>query len=221
MPYLDFLATYSDRFLDGTLITLGQFALAVLVTIVAALISGLMKLARSKTVRATATVYIEIFRGTSLLVQLYWFYFVLPLFGFSMDKFTAGFLTVGLCYGAYGAELVRGAIQSVPRGQWEAALALNMSPAKRMRRIILPQALVTILPPWGNLMIEVLKGTALVALISVTDLMFEARQINNNTYLSAQAFGTALVIYYIFARFMVTPVMRWLERVMARKIGRI
>lgn len=220
MPYLDFLTTYSDRFLDGTLITIGQFGLAVLVTIFAALISGLMKMAPSKTVRGAATIYIELFRGTSLLVQLYWFYFVLPLFGVTLEKFTAGFLTVGLCYGAYGAELVRGAIQSVPRGQWEAALALNMSPAKRMRRIILPQALVTILPPWGNLMIEILKGTALVALISVADLMFETRQINNNTYLSAQAFGTALVIYYIFARFMVTPVMRWLERVMARKIGR-
>lgn len=220
MPYSDFLVTYSDRFIDGTLTTLGQFGLAVLVAIFAALISGLMKMAHSKTVRATATVYIELFRGTSLLVQLYWFYFVLPLFGVSLEKFTAGFLTVGLCYGAYGAELVRGAIQSVPRGQWEAALALNMSPAKRMQRIILPQALVTILPPWGNLMVEILKGTALVALISVADLMFETRQINNNTYLSAQAFGTALIIYYIFARFMVTPVMRWLERVMARKIGR-
>jgi len=220
MPYLDFLMTYSSRFIDGTLITLGQFGLAALVAIVAALISGLMKMAHSKTVRAIAIVYIEIFRGTSLLVQLYWFYFVLPLFGFTLEKFTVGFLTVGLCYGAYGAELVRGAIQSVPRGQWEAALALNMSPAKRMQRIILPQALVAILPPWGNLMIEILKGTALVALISVADLMFETRQVNNNTYLSAQAFGTALTIYYIFARFMVTPVMRWLERVMARKIGR-
>jgi len=220
MPYLDFLMTYSSRFIDGTLITLGQFGLAALVAIVAALVSGLMKMAPSKTVRAVAIIYIEIFRGTSLLVQLYWFYFVLPLFGFTLEKFTVGFLTVGLCYGAYGAELVRGAIQSVPRGQWEAALALNMSPAKRMQRIILPQALVAILPPWGNLMIEILKGTALVALISVTDLMFETRQVNNNTYLSAQAFGTALIIYYIFARFMVTPVMRWLERVMARKIGR-
>jgi len=220
MPYRDFLVTYSDRFIDGTLITLGQFGLAVLVAIFAALISGLMKMAHSKTVRAAATVYIELFRGTSLLVQLYWFYFVLPLFGFTLEKFTAGFLTVGLCYGAYGAELVRGAIQSVPRGQWEAALALNMSPAQRMQRIILPQALVTILPPWGNLMIEILKGTALVSLISVADLMFETRQINNNTYLSAQAFGTALIIYYIFARFMLTPIMRWLERVMARKIGR-
>ena len=221
MPYLDFLMTYSSRFIDGTLITLGQFGLAALVAIVAALISGLMKMAHSKTVRAIAVVYIELFRGTSLLVQLYWFYFVLPLFGFTLEKFTVGFLTVGLCYGAYGAELVRGAIQSVPRGQWEAALALNMSPAKRMQRIILPQALVAILPPWGNLMIEILKGTALVALISVADLMFETRQVNNNTYLSAQAFGTALIIYYIFARFMVTPVMRWLERVMARKIGRM
>jgi len=220
MPYFEFLETYSGRLLDGTLVTLGQFGLAVLVAVAAALVSGLLKMAHAKTLRALAVVYIELFRGTSLLVQLYWFYFVLPLFGFTMDKFTVGFLTVGLCYGAYGAELVRGAIQSVPRGQWEAALALNMSPSQRMRRIILPQALVAILPPWGNLMIEILKGTALVALISVADLMFEARQINNNTYLSAQVFGTALIIYYIFARFMVTPVMRWLERVMARKIGR-
>lgn len=220
MSYLEFLGTYSNRLIDGTLITLGQFALAALVAVAAAVVSGLMKLAPLKPVQAVATVYIEIFRGTSLLVQLYWFFFVLPLFGISLEKFVAGFLTVGLCYGAYGAELVRGAILSVPRGQWEASLALNMSPAQRMRRIILPQALVIMLPPWGNLMVEILKGTALVALISVADLMFETRQINNNTYLSAQAFGTALVIYYIFARFVVTPLMRWLERVMARRIGR-
>ncbi|QBM17550.1 L-cystine transport system permease protein TcyB [Marinobacter sp. JH2] len=220
MSYLEFLTTYSDRFIEGALVTLGQFGLAVVVAIVVALISGLMKMARSKAVRGIAVVYIELFRGTSLLVQLYWFYFVMPLFGVTMDKFTVGFLTVGLCYGAYGAELVRGAIQSVPKGQWEAALALNMSAAQRMKRIILPQALVAILPPWGNLMIEILKGTALVALISVADLMFETRQVNSNTYLSAQAFGTALIIYYIFARFMVTPLMRWLERFMARKIGR-
>ena len=115
---------------------------------------------------------------------------------------------------------MRGGILSVPRGQWEAALAIGMSPAKRMRRIILPQALVNMLPPWGNLMIELLKGTALVSLISVADLMFESRQINASTYLSAQVFGAALLIYYILARFFVTPFMRWLEGFMARKIGR-
>lgn len=122
--------------------------------------------------------------------------------------------------GAYGAELVRGGILAVPKGQWEAALAINMSSARRMWRIILPQALVNMLPPWGNLMIELLKGTALVSLISVTDLMFEAKQINGTTFLSAQVFGVALIIYYILARFMLTPFMRWLERYMARKMGR-
>lgn len=197
MSYLEFLGAHSDRLIDGTLVTLGQFCLASLVAIALALASGLMKLAPAKPVRAAATVYIELFRGTSLMVQLYWVFFVLPLFGLNFDKFVAGFVTVGLCYGAYGAELVRGAVISVPRGQWEAALALNMTPARRMWRIILPQALVGMLPPWGNLMVEILKGTALVSLISVTDLMFEARQINNNTYLSAQAFGTALIIYYV------------------------
>jgi polar amino acid transport system permease protein len=109
---------------------------------------------------------------------------------------------------------------SVPRGQWEAALALNMSSSKRMLRIILPQAIRIMLPPWGNLLIELLKGTALVSLISVADLMFVAKQINGSTFLSAQAFGTALVIYYVLARFMITPFMRWLELVMARKVGR-
>jgi polar amino acid transport system permease protein len=145
---------------------------------------------------------------------------VLPLFGITLEKFTAGFVAVGMNLGAYGAELVRGAILSVPRGQWEAALALNMSPAKRMRRVILPQALLIMLPPWGNLLIELLKGTALVALIAVADLMFQVKQINGTTFLSAQSFGTALIIYYILARFMITPFMRWLEGFMMRKLGR-
>ena len=95
-----------------------------------------------------------------------------------------------------------------------------MRAARRMRRIILPQALVNMLPAWGNLMVEILKGTALVSLISVADLMFQAKQINASTYLSAQIFGTALVIYYILARFLLTPFMRWLEGFMARKLGR-
>lgn len=220
MSYWEFLAQNAPRYLDGTLVTIAQFFLSAMLAIVLALSAGLMKLSRNVAVRWTAGVYIEIFRGTSLLIQLYWIFFVLPLFGVTLDKFYAGFVAVGLNLGAYGAELVRGGIQSVPKGQWEAAYAISMSPAKRMYRIILPQALLNMLPPWGNLMIELLKATALVSLISVTDLMFEAKQINGSTFLSAQAFGTALIIYYIFARLVVTPFMRWLERVMARKMGR-
>lgn len=220
MSYWEFLAEYGGRFWDGTLITAAQFFLSAALAIAIALTAGLMKLSNNFLVRGPAIVYIEIFRGTSLLVQLYWIFFVLPLFGITLEKFTAGFIAVGMNLGAYGAELVRGGIQSVPKGQWEAAYSLSISPAKRMWRIILPQALVNMLPPWGNLLIELLKGTALVSLISVADLMFEAKQINGSTFLSAQAFGSALLIYYVFARLIVTPFMRWLEGFMARKLGR-
>ncbi|MCL7464611.1 ectoine/hydroxyectoine ABC transporter permease subunit EhuC [Phaeovulum sp. NW3] len=221
MSYSDFLVIHGPRLLGGTWITVQQTVLAAVLAVLIALLFGLLKISPLRPVRALASVYIEVFRGTSLLVQLYWIFFVLPLFGITIDKFTAGFVAVGLNLGAYGAEVVRGAIQSVPRGQWEAALALNLSPARRMWRIILPQALVNMLPAWGNLMIEVLKGTALVAMISVADLMFEARQINGSTYLSAQVFGTALVIYYLLGRLGVTPLMRWLEKTVARRMGRV
>lgn len=217
--YLDFLEIYAPRFIDGTIVTLQQTALGILLAILVALVTGFMKMAPVFLVRLPAIVYIEIFRGTSLLVQMYWLFFVLPLFGVTLDKFSAGFIAVGLNLGAYGAELVRGGVQSVPRGQYEAATALSMSPFKRMRRIIFPQALLNMLPPWGNLIIELLKATALVALISVADLMFESKQINASTFLSAQAFGTALVIYYIIARFILTPGMRGLEKRLARKLS--
>lgn len=220
MSILEFLKTYGALFASGTLNTCGQFVLASLVAIAVALLAGLGKLSLNRIIHGASVIYIELFRGTSLLVQLYWIFFVLPLFGITLPKFFAGFLSVGLNVGAYGAELVRGAVQSVPNGQWEAAYSLSMSPAKRMLRIILPQALVLMLPPWGNLLIELLKGTALVALISVADLTFQAKQINASTFLSAQAFGSALIIYYGLARFLLTPFMRWLERMAARRLGR-
>jgi polar amino acid transport system permease protein len=220
MSYLEFLGQYGDRILSGTLVTVVLTVLASVLAIAIALAAGLMRLSPNTALRGIATVYIEIFRGTSLLVQLYWIFYVLPLFGVTLEKFTAGFVAVGMNLGAYGAELVRGAILSVPRGQWEAALALNMTPARRMVRVILPQAVLIMLPGWGNLLIELLKGTALVALIAVADLMFQVKQINGTTFLSAEAFGTALIIYYVIARFMITPFMRWLERAMQRKLGR-
>jgi polar amino acid transport system permease protein len=220
MSLFEFLSQYWPRLLSGTGITVAQFLLGAVLTVLLALVFGLMKMSSNKLIKWSAVTYIELFRGTSLLVQLYWIFFVLPLFGVTLEKFTAGWVAIGLNAGAYGAELVRGGIMSVPKGQWEAATAINMSGARRMWRIILPQALVNMLPVWGNLMVEILKGTALVSLISVTDLMFQAKQINASTYMSAQIFGTALIIYYILARFMLTPFMRWLEGFMARKMGR-
>lgn len=219
MSYMDFLDTHGDRLVDGALMTAQQTVLAIVVAVVISVLMGLMRLSHNILVRGVATVYVEIFRGTSLLVQLFWIFFVLPLFGITLEKYTAGFVAVGMNIGGYGAELVRGAVLSVPQGQYEAALALNMSPYKRMRRIIFPQALIRMLPPWGNLLIELLKGTALVSLISVADLMFQAKQINGATFQSAEAFGSALVIYYVMARLVITPGMRSLEKFMTRKMG--
>lgn len=217
--YIEFLRTHAPSFIDGTIVTLQQTGLGILLAIVVALVMAFMKMSPLFFVRWPAVAYIELFRGTSLLVQLYWIFFVLPLFGLTLDKFTAGVIAVGLNLGAYGAELVRGGVQSVPRGQYEAATALSIPPFRRMRRIIFPQALLNMLPPWGNLLIELLKATALVALISVTDLMFEAKQVNATTFLSAQTFGTALIIYYIIARFIITPGMRGLEHRLSRKLS--
>lgn len=220
MSYPEFLSQYGYRFFTGSLVTIEQTVLAIALALSVAIVVGLMRLSHHFAVRAVATVYVEIFRGTSLLVQLYWIFFVLPLFGLTLGKFVAGFVAVGLNIGGYGAEIVRGAIQAVPRGQYEASIALNMSPATRMRRIILPQAVLIMIPPWGNLLIELLKGTALVSLISVSDLMFESKEINGSTFLSIQAFGTALIIYYFMGRLLITPGVRWFEAATKRSMGR-
>lgn len=218
--YLKFLQEYGPRFIDGAIITVEQTLIAAIIAISIALVMALMKMSDILPLRWFAIAYIELFRGTSLLVQLFWIFYVLPLFGFTLEPFPAGFIAVGMNLGAYGAELVRGGIQAVPKGQFEACIALNLPPAKRFTRIIFPQALLKMLPPWGNLLIELLKATALVSLISVTDLMFESRQINSTTFLSAEAFGTALIIYYLFGRFLISPGMRLLEKRLAVKLSR-
>ncbi|TJW71384.1 MAG: ectoine/hydroxyectoine ABC transporter permease subunit EhuC, partial [Mesorhizobium sp.] len=111
MPIWEFLQRYSSVVMHGTWVTCLQFLLAALVAVSIALVIGIGKLSANPLIRGACVVYIELFRGTSLLVQLYWIFFVLPLFGITLPNFTAGFISVGLNYGAYGAELVRGAIQ--------------------------------------------------------------------------------------------------------------
>lgn len=221
MSYLEFLSEFLPKLASGAGMTVMVMIGATLLAVFISMVFGLMRLSSNLAIQGAATVYIEFFRGTSLLVQLYWIYYVLPLMGITLSPFVSGVLALGLNFGAYGAEIVRGGIQAVPRGQYEAALALNMSPAARMRRIIIPQTFPLILPPAANLTVELLKATALVALITVVDLMFVAKQINATTWLSAQVFGTALIIYYVMARFALIPFLRSLEVLAARKVGRV
>ena len=221
MSYWDFLVEYAPKLANGALMTIWVMIGSTLLATAISLVFGLMRLSSNFLIQGAATVYIEFFRGTSLLVQLYWIYYVLPLMGITLSPFMSGVMALGFNFGAYGAEIVRGGVQSVPRGQWEAARALNLSAAQRMRRIIMPQTFSLILPPAANLVVELLKATALVALITVVDLMFVAKQINATTWLSAQVFGTALIMYYLMSRFALVPFLRWLEVVAARKSGKI
>lgn len=197
--------------LQGTLITVEITVGASLLAIVIGVVVGLAKLSRNRIVRAPAIAYIEFFRGTSLLVQLFWWFFVLPHFGIFLPPLVVGIMGIGMNVGAYGAEVVRGAIEAVPRGQYEAATALNMSPYTRMRRIILPQAVLAMLPPWGNLLIELLKGTALVSLITIHDLTFMGNSENMRTFRTLEIFTLVLLIYYVLGRGVITPLIRWLE----------
>ena len=131
MSYLDYLIEYLPKLGVGAWTTVLQMLCASALAIVVSLVFGLLRLQRNVLAQGFATVYIEFFRGTSLLVQLYWIYYVLPLLGLKLEAFASGFIALGLNFGAYGAEIVRGAIQAVPRSQWEAAIALNMSPVQR------------------------------------------------------------------------------------------
>ena len=139
MGYIEFLSEHGATLLLGTVTTLKVLVCSIILYVVISMIFGLMRLSKNPIIQSTATVYIEFFRGTSLLVQLFWVYYVLPFFGISLEAFTAGVVALGLNFGAYGAEIVRGGILAVPKGQWEAAFALNFSSSKRMKNIIIPQ----------------------------------------------------------------------------------
>lgn len=199
--------------LQGTLVTIEIAVCGTLLAIAMAFIATAAKLSPWAPLRWIGNVYVEVFRGTSLLVQLFWFFFVLPLppFRVELTPFTVAIVGLGLHYGAYGSEILRGALRSVPGGQFEAALALNLSPLTRMRRIILPQAMINALPPATNLMIELLKGTSLVSLITLSDLTFRARQLDEATFKTAEIFALTLLIYFVLAQILAT-VMRHFER---------
>jgi polar amino acid transport system permease protein len=212
-------AVFMPGLLEGTRITIMVALLGSALAVAAGLAAGLARLYAPAPIRWLAATYIEVFRGTSALVQLFWLFFVLPQFGVSLEPFTVAVLGLGLNVGAYGSEVVRGAIQAVPRGQWEASTALNMTRPQMLRRIILPQAFVAMVPPWGNLFIELLKSTALVSLITLGDLAFRAQQMNQTTMRTIPIFTLVLLIYLAIS-LAITIGMRSLEGWLGRGLAR-
>ena len=206
---------YLGLILQGALVTIELTLMGSVLALIMAFLAGMGRVSRFFALRWLATVYIEFFRGTSIFVQLFFAYFVLPLIGLALTPLQAGVLALGLNVGAYAAEVVRGAIQSIGREQYEACVALNLGRWQGMRHVILPQALLVMLPTFGNNAIELLKATAVVSLISLTDLTFQAQVVRAQTGNTLVPFTTILIIYFILAMIISWGV-RSLERRMAR-----
>jgi len=210
------------RLWEGTLVTLQVLALAFALGIVLSLIVGIGRLSERRLVRGIALVYVEIFRGVSSIVLLFWFAFALPILLEinQPSQLLLGSVALGMNMGGYGAEIVRGAIQSVPTGQHEASVAINLTTTQRIRHIILPQAMPVLLPPMGNLTIEILKGTALVSLIGLSDLFFEVEKLRKNRILSDDPvaipvlFLNGMIIYFVLAQ-----AINWMYRLAERRVN--
>jgi polar amino acid transport system permease protein len=209
------LSTLLVPLLHGAVVTLKVTALSGTLAGVVALLLGFARLAHNPFVRIPAAIFIEVFRGTSALVLMFWFFFALPLLGLTLDPLTAGVLALGLSYGAYGAEVVRGAVLQVPKGQIEAGIALNYSYLQRVRLVVLPQALLAMLPPLGNLLVDLLKGTSLVSLITLSDLTFRGRLEQEALGHTTEVFTLLLIIYFVMC-FILTRGVRLMERRVSR-----
>jgi polar amino acid transport system permease protein len=174
-------------------------SISFLSAVLIALVVGIIRAQKIPILNPVAFVYVEIFRGTSLLVQLFWLYYSLPLIGITVPPLTAACLGLALNSGAYGSEIVRGALLAVPKDQLEAATALNLGRWQTLWKVTLPQAIVEMVPPFGNLAILVLKDTALVSMISIADVAFKAQELRTFTYDSARIYIVTLFIYFAMA----------------------
>ncbi len=203
--------------LKGAVVTIQISLLAMALALVLGLVAAIGRMSRSRLLRFVAGFYIEVIRGTPLLVQLFIVYYGLPSYGIRLDPFTAGFLTLGVHYGAYLSEVYRAGIESIDRGQWEAAASIGMPRNMVLREIILPQAMRTVLPPIGNYFISMLKDSALVATISVAELL-RSGQLRVAVTFRAMEIYLMVAALYLAMSYPLSLLTRALERRMSRGV---
>ncbi|MCW5300952.1 amino acid ABC transporter permease [Herbaspirillum lusitanum] len=197
---LDFVPVFEGwpDLLHGAIVTVEITAISLVLGCFLGLLVGLGRLDRSKRlIYGICTAYVTFIRGTPLLVQLFLLFFGLPQFDILLPAFLCGVLGLGIYSGAYVSEIVRGAIQSIDKGQMEAARSLGMSSGKAMRTIILPQAIVRMIPPLGNEFIALIKNSALVSLLTIADLMHEGQKIISVSYRSLEVYIAVALVYLV------------------------
>jgi polar amino acid transport system permease protein len=170
-------------------------------------------------VAGPVTLLVELVRSTPLLIQIFFLYFVLPKFGVTLDAFTAGVLALGLHYATYCSEVYRAGLENIPRGQWEASTALNLSSFTTFKDIILPQAIPPIVPALGNYLVALFKETPLLSAIAVLELMQTAKILGSETFRYVEPITLVGLLFLIMS--LVSAVgIRWLERALNRRVAR-
>jgi len=198
--------------LRGALVTVEITACALALGCVLGLLVGIGRLnPKRRWLYGACTAYVAAIRGTPLLVQLFILFFGLPHFGILLPAFLCGVLGLGVYSGAYVSEIVRGAIQSIDKGQTMAAQSLGMTPGTAMREIVLPQAVVRMIPPLGNEFIALIKNSALVSLLTIHDVMHEGQKIISVSYRSLEVYLAIAVVYFVLTGTM-TLVLRHFEQ---------
>lgn len=194
---------FKPLLIQGTITTIELTLASAVLALIISFIVGLARLSRHRAVRVSAVIYLEFFRGTSAIVQMFFMFYVLPLFGIFLPALLAGIIACGANLGSYGSEIVRSSVLGVSRNQREAAKALNYTTYQMYRYVLIPQAIPVMIPSFGNLLIELLKLTAVASLITISDLTFMAQIIRVQTALTLEPFLVILVIYFLLSSVLV------------------
>jgi polar amino acid transport system permease protein len=187
------------QLLKGAAVTIEVALAAAVIAFVLSFVVAFARIVRWRPVRAAATVYVEVLRGTSAIVQLFYLFFILPAFGVTLPATLTAVLGLGMNISAYGSEVVRAGLNAIGIGQTEAAAALGLTRIQALRLVIIPQAIVVMMPSFGNLLIELVKATSLVSLITLTELTFSGRQMVVTTGRTFEVWGLVLLIYFAIA----------------------
>jgi polar amino acid transport system permease protein len=200
MPYqfrFDVVWANKGFLLSGVVMTLYVTLAALSIGVVAGLIVGIARMSTRRWLKGPALGYVEVFRNTPALVQLVWVYYCLPLFtGVNLSATVSCIVALALNGSAYLAEIFRGGIQAVDRGQVEAARALGMSYPKTMRKVVLPQAFRRMIPPMVNETVALLKFSSLVSILGVADLTYQAQVLSTTTFRPLEIFTGIAVVYF-------------------------
>lgn len=185
--------------LQGAMVTVAVSVVSYLIALCAGLGIGLARISRFWPVRLAAAAYVQFIRGTPLLLQLFFIYYVLPYAGIVFSPFAAGVLGLSMNYSAYMAEVFRSGIAAVPKGQSEAGCSLALSNFQLMRFVVIPQALKIVVPPIGNFFVAIFKDSALVSVITMRDLMFTGQILASSTFKHFQIFTIVAIMYFMLS----------------------